>query len=152
MNTPTPSACVDPLLLVADDDRDSADSLALLLQGTLRCEVATAYDGSDALAQAQARRPDAMILDLDMPGLSGAAVAREVRVTYGEPPLLAVVSGNARALRELREPQGDAAPVFHQTFSKPLDLDRLLAFLTVRAGLRPCGCGPMSASDRTAPA
>jgi CheY-like chemotaxis protein len=135
MSIPSPLTAGHPLLLVADDDRNSADSLALLLQCALLCEVATAYDGNDALAQAQARRPAAMVLDLDMPGLSGAAVAREVRASYAEPPFLAAVSGNARALREL---QGDAAPAFHQTFSKPIEFERLLDFLTVRAGLLSC--------------
>jgi CheY-like chemotaxis protein len=128
-------AFLKPLLLVADDDKDSADSLALLLQGALQCEVATAYYGSDALAQARARRPAALILDLEMPGLSGAAVAREVRDSYVEPPLMAVVSGNAQALREL---QGATPPAFDQAFTKPLQFGQLLAFLTIRAGLLPC--------------
>jgi len=108
MDRPSPST--HPLLLVADDNRGSADSLSLLLQVSLRCEVATAYDGSDALAQARARRPAAVILDLDMPGLSGEAVARQVRALWSRPPFLAAVSGNARALQALRE---EAAPVFH---------------------------------------
>ena len=132
----TPSTPAHPLLLVADDNKSSADSLSLLLQVSLQCEVATAYDGSDALVQVRARRPVAVILDLDMPGLSGEAVARQIRASWAEPPFLAAVSGNARALQELQEPRGDAAPVFHQAFCKPLEFDRLLAFLIVRVGLQ----------------
>lgn len=128
---------VKPHLLIADDDRAGADSLALLLQAELGCEIATAYDGGDALAQALARRPVAMVLDLDMPVLSGEAVARRVRAAYAEPPLLAVVSANARALNVLR---GDGArpPLFDQAYSKPLAFDRLLTFLMHRAGLQRC--------------
>ena len=74
MNLPCTISSAKPLLLVADDDRDSADYLGLLLQASLRCEVATAYDGGDALAQARARPPVAMILDLEMPVCSGTGL------------------------------------------------------------------------------
>ena len=74
MNAPSAASPPRPLLLVADDDHDSADQLAQLLQTALQCEVVTAYDGDDALALA--RSPVAVILDLEMPVLSGAEVAR----------------------------------------------------------------------------
>ena len=131
MNTIAPGSA-EPLLLVADDDHDSADQLALLLQQALQCEVVTAYDGGDALAQGQAQRPVAMILDLEMPLLSGAEVARQVRAAGGDPPLLVVVSGNAPALRAL---QAAAVPAFDRSFDKPLRLELLLAFLVERVGL-----------------
>jgi len=132
MNAPSAASPPRPLLLVADDDHDSADQLAQLLQTALQCEVATAYDGGDALVQALARLPVALILDLEMPVLSGAEVAMQVRAAGGTLPLLVVVSGNARALQEL---QAEAVPVFDQSFGKPLRFKQLLVVLRERVGL-----------------
>jgi CheY-like chemotaxis protein len=73
----------DPLLvLVVDDDRDAAESLALLL-----ClwghEPVVAYDGPTALALALARHPDLILLDIALPGLDGYEVARRLRELPG---------------------------------------------------------------------
>ena len=65
-------------VLVADDNRDAADSLALLLQ--LRgYSVRVAYDGPAAVRSALADPPDCAVLDVNMPGLDGLAVARQLR-------------------------------------------------------------------------
>jgi CheY-like chemotaxis protein len=132
MNMTAAPASTEPLLLVADDDHDNADQLALLLQTVLQCEVVTAYDGGDALVQALARPPVAMILDMEMPVLSGAQVAKQVRAACPKPPLLVAVSGNAAALDAL---QAAAAPIFDSSFGKPLRFEQLLAVLVERAGL-----------------
>ena len=68
-------------VLVADDLRDSADSLAALL-ASLGHVVAVAYDGEQALRLAEALRPDVVVLDLGMPALNGFDVCRRIR---GEP-------------------------------------------------------------------
>ena len=57
-------------VLVVDDNRDSTDSLALLL-GALGHQVRTAYDGRQALAQLAAGPSDLVILDIGLPGMSG---------------------------------------------------------------------------------
>lgn len=64
--------------LVVDDNRDSADSLALLLELEGH-QVATAYEGKEALAQAELATPDIVLLDLAMPGLDGFAVIGTLR-------------------------------------------------------------------------
>jgi len=65
-------------VLVADDNHDAADSLAMLL--ALRGhETRTAYDGEDALAVAAEFHPDVAIVDLGMPKLDGYEVARRLR-------------------------------------------------------------------------
>jgi two-component system CheB/CheR fusion protein len=65
-------------VLVVDDNRDAADSLAELLK-TLKHEVATANDGGAALVTAAAFRPDVIVLDIGMPGMSGYELARRIR-------------------------------------------------------------------------
>ena len=65
-------------LLVIDDNVDSAESLAMLLS-LAGHETHVASNGPDGLAQADALRPDAVLLDLGMPGLSGFEVCRRLR-------------------------------------------------------------------------
>jgi two-component system CheB/CheR fusion protein len=65
-------------VLIVDDNRDSADSLALLLRmGGHDCR--TCYDGRSALETAEALRPQAILLDLSMPDLDGLEVCRRLR-------------------------------------------------------------------------
>jgi PAS domain S-box-containing protein len=65
-------------ILVVDDSRDSASSLAMLL-GAMGNEVEVAGDGYSALALAPDFRPDVVLLDIGMPGMSGYEVARRMR-------------------------------------------------------------------------
>jgi PAS domain S-box-containing protein len=65
-------------LLVVDDNRDAANTLAALLE-TMGHEVRTAYCGSDAISLAVEQPPDAVFLDIGLPGLNGYDVARTLR-------------------------------------------------------------------------
>jgi CheY-like chemotaxis protein len=106
-------------LLVVDDNRDAADSLAMLL-GLWGHEPRVAYDGQTALRAARAEPPDAVLLDLGMPGLDGYDLARDLR-----PAALIAVTGYAdTAHRERAEAAG-----FHHFFVKPVDLDALRGLL-----------------------
>jgi PAS domain S-box-containing protein len=80
-------------LLVVDDNRDAADSLAVLLrlQGH---EVRVVHDGAAAMTVAPSYRPDVVFLDLGMPGMDGYEVARRLRKTPGlEKTVLAALTG-----------------------------------------------------------
>ncbi len=66
-------------ILVADDNADSADSLADLL-GLVGHEVVTAGDGQEAVDKAEAFRPDVVLTDIGMPRLNGYEVARALRL------------------------------------------------------------------------
>lgn len=80
-------------ILVCDDDRDTATTLKAILRDEGH-QVHTALRGDDALEVARLIRPDVVILDINMPGLSGYAVARELRDRSGVvPPLLIAISG-----------------------------------------------------------
>ena len=65
-------------VLVVDDHRDAADSLALLLRA-LGCEVEVARDGLEAVEAAGRYRPDLLLLDIGMPRLDGYAACRRIR-------------------------------------------------------------------------
>ncbi|HEY6829496.1 MAG TPA: PAS domain S-box protein, partial [Gemmatimonadaceae bacterium] len=65
-------------VLVVDDNRDAADSLAALID-VLGHEATVFNDGRDALAAAAARLPDVVLLDIGLPGMDGFEVARRIR-------------------------------------------------------------------------
>lgn len=67
-----------PKILIADDDRDSAD-VACLLLSTIGYRVARAYDGYTALALLKVTQPEVAILNYMMPGMTGLDVLREIR-------------------------------------------------------------------------
>jgi PAS domain S-box-containing protein len=65
-------------ILIADDNVDAADSLAELLR-LEGYEVHVAYDGAEALATFARVEPDAALLDVGMPHVSGLEVVRAIR-------------------------------------------------------------------------
>jgi CheY-like chemotaxis protein/anti-sigma regulatory factor (Ser/Thr protein kinase) len=81
-------------VLVVDDERDVADTFMALLSG-LGQDVHVAYRGAEALAEAQARPPDVVFVDLAMPGMDGEALARELRRVFADGIMLVALSGHA---------------------------------------------------------
>jgi len=80
-------------ILIADDDRDTASTLAMILRDG-GDEVQTVLRGDEALEVCRLFRPDVVIADINMPGESGYAIASELRVRHGElAPLLVAISG-----------------------------------------------------------
>ena len=83
-----------PTVLIADDD----PKLLKMLGRTLTYEgfhVVTAADGLEALARAEARRPDVIVLDWLMPGLSGIEVATRLRAAHDETMILMLTARDA---------------------------------------------------------
>jgi CheY-like chemotaxis protein len=68
-------------ILVADDERDTVDALSLILknQGHI---VHGVYSGKDVLSAVTFFRPDAIIMDIAIPGMSGYAVAQAIRSSF----------------------------------------------------------------------
>jgi len=114
-------------ILVVDDEAGIRRSLSgvLLDDGY---EVALAEDGDKALAAVRERAPDAVLLDIAMPGRDGIAVLEGARRTH---PALAVVmmSGHGTIETAVRATQLGA----FDFIEKPLSLDKLL--LTLRHAL-----------------
>ena len=79
--------------LVIDDNQDSADTLAMMLE-LLGHDTRRLYDPRDAVATVEAFVPDVVFLDIGMPGLSGYDVARMLRASsIGVQPVLVAVTG-----------------------------------------------------------
>ncbi|HET9598053.1 MAG TPA: PocR ligand-binding domain-containing protein [Anaeromyxobacteraceae bacterium] len=82
-------------VLVIDDNRDAAQSLAEIVE-MLGHEADVAFDGPSAIAKATATTPDVVICDIGLPGMSGHEVARAIRAARGEGVRLFAVSGYAQ--------------------------------------------------------
>jgi PAS domain S-box-containing protein len=65
-------------MLVVDDNRDGADSMAIMLR-LLGNEVTTAHDGLEAVAAASAFRPEVILMDIGLPRLNGLDATRQIR-------------------------------------------------------------------------
>ncbi|MGH8490362.1 MAG: CheR family methyltransferase, partial [Gammaproteobacteria bacterium] len=76
-------------ILVVDDNRDSAESLTMLLNLT-GYETHTAYDGLDAVEAAATFRPDVILLDIGLPKLNGFEAARKIREQQSDKSLVLV--------------------------------------------------------------
>jgi CheY-like chemotaxis protein/two-component sensor histidine kinase len=114
-------------VLVADDNRDAADSLSFLLRA-MGHEVRVAYDGEQALAAAANFRPDAMIVDIGMPHANGYDVAMRARATdWGRGTTLVALTGWGQSRdRALAEKAG-----FDHHLTKPVEAARLEALLAL---------------------
>jgi Response regulators consisting of a CheY-like receiver domain and a winged-helix DNA-binding domain len=112
-------------VLVADDNRDAADSLqrVLALYGH---KVQVAYDGNAAMRLADEFQPRVAVLDIGMPGANGFEVARTVRQRHGSGTALIALTGWGQESDRRRATE--AGFDFHLT--KPVDpaaLNDLLA-------------------------
>jgi two-component system CheB/CheR fusion protein len=110
-------------VLLADDNADAANLLALLLESEGHT-VHTGFDGITAMALAEAHRPDVMVLDIGMPGANGYEVARWVRAqAWGAAVRLVAVTGWG-----IEHDGGQALDAgFDVRLVKPVDMAQLLA-------------------------
>jgi two-component system phosphate regulon response regulator PhoB len=107
-------------VLVVDDDRDLCDLLADFLRDE-GYEVARAYAGREALDSAKRAVPDAVLLDLMLPDISGLTVGQALRADAAtERVKLVVISGDRGALAAGRAALGGAL-----FLEKPFSLDAI---------------------------
>jgi CheY-like chemotaxis protein len=119
------AAAVARRVLVVDDNRDGADSMAMLLQ-MYGHEVRVAYDGLEGVRAALAEAPDVVLCDIGLPGLDGFGVARALRDNprTSRARLIAITGyGSEQTERMCREAG------FERHFTKPVDPSVLTGLL-----------------------
>jgi CheY-like chemotaxis protein len=124
----TVAACRRRVLLV-DDNRDAADSLALVLR-MMGHDTRTAYDGAAAVQAAEAFRPEVVLLDIGLPKMNGYEAARDIRQQpWGAGMALIAVTGWGQ--EEDRRRALEAG--FNHHVTKPVEVEalaKLLALIT----------------------
>lgn len=131
-STPTapanaPDIGIGPLrILIADDDHDAVLTLMTILRHE-GYETRGVYKGNDVLRMVEEFTPDAVLLDITMPGMSGYDVARELRQRFGETGivLVAVTAWKQPSDKLLAKIVG-----FDYHFSKPFDPQALIEVLS----------------------
>jgi len=111
-------------VLVADDNADSRESIAAMLE-LMSCEAVTASNGAEAVALARSLRPEIAILDIGMPDLDGNESARRIRADGGADMMLIALTGWGQD----EDRRKTAAAGFDHHLIKPLDvvaLERLI--------------------------
>ena len=115
-----------PIILVVDDD----EPILLLMQNLLRefqFDALTASTGARALELIKATPPDLILLDLNMPGMSGGALIDAIRAISSEAPIpVIILSGDPVAPGEL-ERLGAV-----EAIQKPFDLASLVKTIRTR--------------------
>ena len=103
-------------VLVVDDNVDMAESLAMLVLAAGH-DVQTVHDGATALTVALDYRPNAVLLDIGLPGQHGYEVARQLRQQPGQEKVLLIAAFASRAeLLLLDEPTTGLDPLMEQVF------------------------------------
>jgi signal transduction histidine kinase len=104
-------------ILIADDNQDALESLALMLRLEGH-EVHCASDGEEALALAGQRRPEIVVLDVGMPKLDGCEVARRIRAeSWGRDAVLVALTGWGQEMDRRRSREAG----FDMHLVKPVD-------------------------------
>ncbi len=112
-------------VLVVDDNRDAAETLAMLLR-SVGHEVTLAFDGNEALVAAERSHPQVVVLDVGLPGLDGYEVARRLRGASATAHVKLI------ALTGYGQPEDVArahAAGFDHHFVKPVDPAALLGLV-----------------------
>jgi signal transduction histidine kinase/ActR/RegA family two-component response regulator len=133
-------------VLVVDDNRDAADTLATLLRA-LGVTVAIAYSGRAALDAVETFAPDIVLLDIGMPDMDGYETSRQVRAQLGNDVVLVALTGWGQD-DDLRQSR---AAGFDHHLVKPPDIERLRKILTDPA-VEPIGAAiSLRTGERGAP-
>jgi PAS domain S-box-containing protein len=113
-------------ILVVDDNRDSAASMAMLLSLTGN-EVQTAHDGFEAVEAAEAFRPEAILMDVGMPRLNGYEATRRIRERpWGKSVIVVALTGWGQEVDRLQSKEAGCNGHLVKPVSLP-DLEKLLA-------------------------
>jgi CheY-like chemotaxis protein len=124
-----------PKLVVYVEDNPANFALVCkLLEVTGNYEVLRAEDGETGLTLIKERHPDVVLLDLDLPGITGIEVARRLKgdASTASIPILVVTASVMK--REYNSALEAGADVF---IEKPFDIAQLRALVDQACGLAP---------------
>lgn len=110
---------------VVDDNKEAAFTLSMLLK-IKGYQVSTYHSGQDALEAAERQRPDAVVLDLAMPGLDGYDTCRLLRQRPQGADLLVIALSGYGKEEDIRQSFESG---FNAHLVKPVDLVRLIELL-----------------------
>lgn len=110
-------------VLIAEDNRDGADSLRLVIEAWGH-EAVVAFDGQAAVVLADSFRPDVVVMDINMPVMDGYKAAKLLRDAHEQVLLIAMTGAPMVETRSLARNAG-----FHHHFSKPIELGDLRVLL-----------------------
>jgi len=113
-----------PLVLIVDDNRDAADTMALLVEA-LGYGASVVNDGLAVVDAVRREAPALVLLDIGLPGLSGLEVAQRIRAEIADPPPLIAVTGYGQE----RDRQLSFDAGFFAHVAKPLDIEQLETLL-----------------------
>jgi two-component system cell cycle response regulator DivK len=113
-------------ILLVEDEHVSRVLMVDLLEKMLGQAVVTAKDGIEAIHVASEERPDLILMDLDLPRLSGWEAARSLKEHefFRNTPILAVSAQTMAGDRERALQAG-----FDGFFAKPIEVDAFVDFL-----------------------
>src|SRR5436189_6137519 len=78
-------------ILVAEDDESALEAIAVLLEQDRRFAVAgRAKNGLEALNLAKRLKPEAVVMDIEMPVLDGVEATRQLRERWPDLPIVAI--------------------------------------------------------------
>jgi len=112
-----------PLVAVVDDEESVRRALARML-GASQFDVDVFASGQEFLDSLRTRLPDCLILDYQMPGLTGRDVQRRLTLAQTQVPIIVVTAHDQPALREQCLADGAVAYV-----AKPLQRERLVGLI-----------------------
>ncbi len=113
-------------ILVIEDNVDAAKTTQMLLE-LKGYKVQVAFDGPSGIKEAQTFEPEAIILDIGLPGMNGYEVARDLRKLPGTKyALLIALSGYGQA-EDFRKSKEAG---FDHHLVKPVDIDKLQALMS----------------------
>lgn len=119
-----------PTLLLIDDDRNIAQALALALRSDYAVTIAA--NGMQALLKADDEKFHAIILDLNLPDISGLVVCEQLRERGTGAPIL-VLSGESKTLSKIKLLDAGA----NDYLTKPFSLGELKARLRALVRIAP---------------
>ena len=117
-------------VLICEDNVDSADTLALVVQGA-GFEVIKTYSGLQAIAAAKKSKPKVALLDIGLPDLSGYEVAKAIRAR-ASPQQTVLIAITGYGLDEYKKIADQAG--FNYYFTKPIDPAFLIRLLEAIRG------------------